>query len=399
VHSERFGLNAWADLRASTTFYATWDDHDITNDFAGGAAPAESPQRNDIFGEDTTGFVNDTPVFDAALQAFQEYKPLKDEFYGDTGDPRTANERKLYRYNNFGSDGAMFLLDVRSFRDAPLPFIPETASDAEIQQYLQDAFAPDRTMLGEAQLQELQDDLLAAEQAGITWKFIMSTVPVQNFGIPVAGEPWEGFAAERTELLSFIEENNIENVVFVTGDFHGTVANNVTYQEEFGGPQIPTGAIDVMIGPTAIQLTVPFLPAPFNETFAAPFGPATVGFTPESLLEAQGKSQAEYLALTDRASRDQFVREVLDFRTETLLGYDPIGLENSGIDATLLQGEYIAAPSYGWTEFEIAPGTQKLTVTTYGVSPYTQADLLANPEDILSREPMIVSQFEVNPVL
>ena len=396
VHSERFGLNAWADLRSATTFYSTWDDHDLTNDFAGGAAPADS---DEIFGEETEGFVNDTPVFDAALQAFQEYKPLRDEFYGDTEDPRTANEQKLYRNVNFGSDVSMFVLDVRSFRDAPLAFLPETASQAEIEQYLMDAFAPGRTMLGDVQLQELKDDLVAAEEAGVTWKFIMSTVPMQNFGIPVAGERWEGFAAERTDLLSFIEENEIENVVFVTGDFHGTTVNNVTYQEEFGGEQIPTGVFDIMMGPTAIELTVPFLPEPFNETFAAPFGPATVGFTPESLLAEQGKSQAEYLALTDRADRDQFVREVLDFRTETLLGYDPIGLEDSGIDATLIEGEYIAAHTYGWTEFDVAPGTQELTVTTYGVEPYTQGDLLANPEEILSREPMIVSQFEVMPVI
>jgi hypothetical protein len=82
-----------------------------------------------------------------------------------------------------------------------------------------------------------------------------------------------------------------------------------------------------------------------------------------------------------------------------LFGYDPIGLENSPIDATLLQGEYIAAHTYGWTEFEIAPETGQLIVTTYGVEPYTEADLLANPDPILNAEPFIVSQFQVNPVV
>jgi hypothetical protein len=339
--------------------------------------------------------VNDTPVFDAALRAFQDYKPLRDEFYGDTGDSRTANEQKLYRYNTFGSDAASFVLDLRSFRDAPLPFLPETASQEQVNQYLQAAFEPNRTMLGAAQLQEFKEDLLAAEEAGITWKFVMSTVPMQNFGIPTAGERWEGYAAERTDLLRFIEQNDIDNVVFITGDFHGSVVNNVTYQEGFGQPQIPTGVIDVMIGPVGIQLTVPFLPPPFNQTFAAPFGPATVGFTPPALLAAQGKTQAEYLALTDRAEKDQFVREVLDARI-TALGYDPIGLEGSGIDATLLQGEYLATHTYGWSEFEIDPETQKLTVTTYGVEPYTQTQLEANP-DIANQVPVVVSQFEVNP--
>ena len=49
----------------------------------------------------------------------------------------------------------------------------------------------------------------------------MSSDPIQNFGIPVAGDRWEGYAAERTDLLRFIKENNIKNVVFATGDFHG----------------------------------------------------------------------------------------------------------------------------------------------------------------------------------
>ncbi|MEB3359018.1 MAG: alkaline phosphatase D family protein [Synechococcales bacterium] len=397
IYTERFGVNNWADLRAATAVYATWDDHELTNDFAGGAAPADSPQRNNIFGDATTGFVNDTQAFDDALRAFQDYKPIRDEFYGDTGDDRTANEQQLYRYNTFGLDAATYVLDVRSFRDAPLPFILEAAPDEAIQAYLESAFEPGRTMLGQAQLEQFKQDLLAAEAEGITWKFVMSTVPMQNFGVPVAGERWEGYAAERAELLGFIEENDIDNVVFVTGDFHGNVVNNVTYQEAFGGPQIQTDVIDIMVGPVGIQLTVPFLPAPFNETFAAPFGPATVGFTPASLLAAQGKSQADYLALTDDAARDQFVREVLDARL-TPLGFDPVGLEGSGIDATLLQGEYIAAHNYGWTEFDIDPLTQELTVTTYGVEPYTEADLLADPA-IASRTPVIVSQFTVRPTL
>ncbi|MDK3159238.1 alkaline phosphatase D family protein [Kamptonema cortianum] len=407
IYSERFGLNPWANLRATTSVYATWDDHELTNDFAGGATPATSPQKQDIFRNDPNAsapFVNETQVFSEALQAFQEYFPLENRSYGNTGDPRTANKQELYRYQTFGSDAAMYVLDVRSFRDRPLPFTPEIAYQPgdplpqAIETALTNAFDPNRTMLGAAQLNQFQQDLLAAEQNGVTWKFVMSTVPMQNFGIPVIGERWEGYAAERTELLKFIEDNNIRNVVFVTGDFHGSVVNNVTYQEGFGQPQIPTGVFDVMIGPVAIQLTVPFLPAPFNQTFAAPFGPATIGFTPPDLLTQQGKSQAEYLALTDRTAQDRYVREVLDYRAETLLGYEPIGLENSPIDAQLLQGEYLAVHTYGWSEFEITPGTQQLRVTTYGVAPYTQADLLANSTAITSLQPEIVSQFVVNPV-
>jgi phosphodiesterase/alkaline phosphatase D-like protein len=39
VYGERFGVNSFAELRASTSWFATIDDHEVTNDFAGGAAP------------------------------------------------------------------------------------------------------------------------------------------------------------------------------------------------------------------------------------------------------------------------------------------------------------------------------------------------------------------------
>ncbi|WP_254563715.1 alkaline phosphatase [Oscillatoria sp. HE19RPO] len=387
IYSERFGLNTGADLRASTATYNTWDDHEITNDFAGGAAPAESPQRNGIFGTEGQ-FVNETPVFNQALEAFQDYKPMTEQQYGETGDPRTANKEKLYRYNVHGSDAASFVLDVRSFRDKPLPFIPETASPEAVNAYLQNSFDPNRTMLGQAQLQEFKNDLLAAENAGITWKFVMSTVPMQHFGIAVSGERWEGFEAERTELLRFIDENNISNVVFVTGDFHGNVVNNVTYQDGLGQPQKPTGAFDVMIGPAAIQLNIGQGP------FAAPFGPATVTFTPDALLSPAEKDR--YRGMTDEAEKNAFVRQVIDNRIVPL-GYDPVGLEGSEIDAQLLQGSYFNGHNYGWTEFAIAPDTQQLTVTTFGVDPYTQGDMEANPAEVANRTPTIRLQFTVNP--
>lgn len=65
------------------------------------------------------------------------------------------------------------------------------------------------------------------------------------------------------------------------------------------------------------------------------------------------------------------------------------------IKAKLLQGDYASLHTYGWTEFNIDSATQKLTVTTYGIEPYTRAQLEANPNLVTSRQPKIVSQFEV----
>ncbi len=386
VYSERFGLNTWGDLRSSTSFLSIFDDHEFTNDVAGGAPPATKA----LFAGDPATFINDAQIYENGIQAFAEYNPIRDEFYGDTGDPLTANEPKFYRFNTYGSDAAVLIPDTRSFRSQPLPFLSETASEEATTQYLMDAFASDRTLLGEVQLEELKQDLLAAQQAGITWKFVMSSVPIQHFGIPVAGERWEGYAAERTELLQFIEANNIENVVFSSGDFHGNAVNNVTYQTGFGQPQILTDVIDIMAGPVAIQLNLGDGP------FAAPFGPATVAFTPDAVLPPEQKER--YRNFTTRAEKDEFVRDVIDARLNKF-GYDTLGLEGSeiaGIDANLLQGSYTQNHVFSWTEFAIAPDTQQLTVTTYGIEPYFQEELEANPDAITRRTPEVVYQFTLN---
>ncbi|MEL6162027.1 MAG: hypothetical protein AAFR18_22690 [Cyanobacteria bacterium J06627_32] len=100
--------------------------------------------------------------------------------------------------------------------------------------------------------------------------------------------------------------------------------------------------------------------------------------------------------------KDDFVEQLLVAQTD-LFGYDPVGLNNNLtqaeglIDATLLQGDYVAAHNYSWTEFDIDPTTQKLTVTTFGIEAYSEADVLADPQAVIDLQPTIISQFEVNP--
>jgi len=239
-----------------------------------------------------------------------------------------------------------------------------------------------RTMLGAQQLADLKAGLQQAQADGITWKFVLVPVPIQNLGIFHAADRYEGYAAERTNLLRFIDQNAIDNVVFIAAALHGTIVNNLTYQESVGGPQITTGAFEVIVGPVALS---------------PPFGPAIM-----SLAEAYGlvtpEEKATYEAMS-RADKDEFVRQLIDDKLlkPLPLGYDPVGLDGSGFDATVLQGGYVAVHTYGWTEFEIGQSTQVLTVTTYGIAPYSKAELSANPGDVITRTPMIVGQCVVTP--
>lgn len=232
VYSTQLTLNTLAALRRSTALFATIDDHEVTMEFAGGANAATDPRF-----QTTTGLINDTALFDVALQAFQEYNPLHTEFYGTVGDSRMDQERKLYRYRTFGSDAALFVLDTRSFRDTPITALAPSdySNPFAVLSFISKTFTADRTLLGSKQLQDLEADLLDAQQKGITWKFVAISDPIQNLGPAGAEGRFEGYALERAALLKYIVDNQIQNVVFVAADVHGTIVNNLTYQTTAGG--------------------------------------------------------------------------------------------------------------------------------------------------------------------
>ena len=385
VYTSRYGLNTFGDLRSATSILATLDDHEVTNDFAGGQDLAKSTAAEQALYGAKTGLINDSPLFENGAQAFQEFNPIRDLTYNTPTDARTDGERKIYRYNTFGKDAATFVLDARSFRDTELAGVANTSDAAQVGAFLAKSFDPSRTLLGKQQVQDLKTDLLNAQTNGVTWKFIMVPEPIENIGILGAGDRFEGYAAERTEILKYVNDNKIENVVFVAADFHGTLVNNLTYQTAPGQAQIATSAFEIVTGAVA---------------YDKPFGPTVAELaTQVGLLTAAQKAQYDALPA---AGKDAFIKNIVDSGLAPL-GYDPLGLDknlpqaNGLINAKLLQGDYVATNTYGWTEFNIDKDTQKLTVTTYGIDAYNRAELEANPTAITSRVPKIVSQFEVTP--
>lgn len=365
VYKRRFGLGSWIDARASTPLLAVIDDHEVTNDFAGGAPIGSDPRF-----DDTGDFLNETQLYLNGLQAFQDYNPLRDEFYGDTGDTRTSGKPMLYRFRKFGQDAAVILLDARSFRDKPL-----LSSDfATTKQFLAASYDSSRTMLGAIQLEQLKTDLLRCDDLGITWKFVCVPEPIQNLGPILSGDRFEGYSAERSEVLSFIDNNDIDNVVFVSADIHGTLVNNLVYRLAPTARKRRTTAFEITTGSVA---------------FDAPFGPTVVEFA--------GMIGGFFNGL-DRNGQ----RELVEAFGNVLLGvfgHPSIGLAFTPIDARLIEGAYLSINTYGWTEFEIDAVTQCLTVTTYGIDWYTADQLMADPEVIIGRTPEVVSRFRVQPRL
>ncbi len=436
-YDEPIDDNMFALARKSTAFYATIDDHEVVNDFAGGAPPdtqtyapecLSRPIKNiggEIIGVDGSGwgvcfcdpgpgndenpysegdpkydpdwvkncdrpFINETDLYKDALQAWHEYNPIRAELYGDTGDARTANKNKLYRYRTFGKDAAMFMLDTRSFRDeASTQFV----------------YHEDRTMLGKAQLDEFLSDLADANDSGITWKIVLVPEPLQYLPDPAATsqDRFEGYAYERGVILDFIERQRIANVVFIAGDIHGTVVNNLTYETDRLERQRHSAAWEISAGPAAYSK---------GEGGLVGKGPGPMGSSSPIIGTGDGPIEDDGTYQEDVKDSDSVFQSRMDNLLRILnrpqAGLDDQGYTfpyrvptqqwNSSVPATLLEGSYVAAHTYGWTEFEINADDQKLTVTTYGTNWYLPPES-DEVTELLSRDPFIVSQFEVSPAL
>lgn len=433
------GRNVWAEIRAKVPLYATFDDHEVRNDVAGGAKTSRrSPlcrvpkvkqnggKRKLITDWDEefcpkeelkeAEFINQMTGFKNGVAAFAEHNPIregKDEEYDTPDDSRTDGRRRFYRYRTFGEDAAIFVLDARSFREkqdglraVAVPTLGELFLKGSVLSPLgrKDSYSRrfyrgrKRTMLGAAQLADLKADLRSAQESGVTWKFVLLPEPIQHLGPFVAADRFEGYALERDELLQFIVTGRdgvsdlldpipIDNVVFISGDIHGTVVNNLVYRKRRGrASQSFSGTWDISTGPIAHGALGEV--EKMEELFVGKF-PNHDGAV----------NELEYYKSLDREGRNRY----LERRFNDLLSsykLPQVGLcegVREEVDAELIQGSYMAVNTYGWTEFEIFE-SKKLRVTTWGVDPYSEEEAQEMGDELLEeRVPEEVSIFEVTP--
>jgi alkaline phosphatase D len=158
--------------------YFTWDDHETTNDYDPEALALANPER-----------------LEAAKRSYFETLPIG----------RTRHEG-LWQSFRWGNTAEIFVLDCRSER------LPSTrTSDNPIH-------------ISRAQMDWLKQGL---RESTAHFKILMNSVPFVFFEQPPSWAPvydrWQGYEAQREEVLDFIDRERI-NAWFITGGFHiGTV--------------------------------------------------------------------------------------------------------------------------------------------------------------------------------
>ncbi len=189
------------DLLAATAVWAQWDDHEIENDYAGLELLAAGRAEQ----------------LEAGYRAFLEYLPVR----------RQEDPRRIYRSFRYGATAEFFILDNRQYRQASAggecggsldPFGQLTLLGSAA---CREALSRPRNMLGPEQMDWLKRGL--AGSAAIL-KFVVTSVPIQFVAI-YPYDRWDGYDAERRELLRFIDAHRIGGVFFLTTDFHANAYN------------------------------------------------------------------------------------------------------------------------------------------------------------------------------
>ncbi len=217
------------DLHARYPFVVTWDDHEVTNDQWARGAENHNPGEGDYLRRRAR-----------AHRAYDEWMPAR-----MSGTAALGDGERLYRRIRWGQLAEISMLDLRSYRSeqvattapSPVPAPEEEVSD------------PDRTIMGARQLRWLKESLTRKRAL---WKLIGNPVmiaPVTFAQVPrelltpindVTGllpddgfaynvDQWDGYTADRREILDFIEDHHVENALFVTGDIHSGWACELPY--------------------------------------------------------------------------------------------------------------------------------------------------------------------------
>jgi alkaline phosphatase D len=183
-------MKGYQDVRRSMSMVATIDDHDIEDNF-----DVEHISRTKL---------------EAGLQAYFEHMPMRRD---------ELNPDQVWRKLSWGKTLDIFVLDCRTER------------------------RPSRNQyISHAQMKWLKQGLV---QSKAMFKIIMNSVPITEYPVwfPMSHDRWQGYPEQRQEILSFIDEQQIQNLLWLSGDFHFTSLGRVsssgigsTQTEALAGP-------------------------------------------------------------------------------------------------------------------------------------------------------------------
>ncbi|MEU2433795.1 alkaline phosphatase D family protein [Streptomyces sp. NPDC007861] len=174
------------EAHAAHPWFLTWDDHEVANDYSGTGGGAPFMQRRA-----------------AAYQAWYENMPHRDAGTSALPDP------EIHRVRRWGDLLELTVLDLRSYRSA---------------QNLANG-----TILGARQKTWLKQGISAAPETWHVWanSIMLSQLRGKPGGSYMFTDQWDGFLAERKEILNHVHSSGMEDLVVITGDWHSAFVDDI----------------------------------------------------------------------------------------------------------------------------------------------------------------------------
>ncbi|MEO1804561.1 MAG: alkaline phosphatase D family protein [Bacteroidota bacterium] len=214
-------------------FIPIWDDHETANDsYQGGAENHQIEEEGDW-----------ELRKQHAQQAYFEWMPIREQEGGH-----------IYRAFDFGGMVHLMMVDTRIVGRS------QQVANSQAEDYRDTA----RTLLGKPQA----DWLTTQMQKPTHWRVIGNQVMVSPMDISFMRfmgmripwysgrtrnmDQWDGYPAARNRVFDIIENQQLSNVVFLTGDDHASYGYEVVREENF-----ERYGLDTTIRPLAVELVTP----------------------------------------------------------------------------------------------------------------------------------------------
>lgn len=277
------------DIQAARSLYpfvCIWDDHEVLNDYWQSYHPSGPIQHLKVNGnrawfeyvpaaltyaEAGPAGTNPARDFSNSDVEIAQATDFDDDYLGvEPNNLRAVNTTTVYRYLRWGKLVDFIVVDARSYRGprgvtdellgVDMVAYPDEPVPAEIVELLNAGktannnnppdniifkgkslpnsrkSSPVGSMLGSKQKQWLKSSL---EKSAAKWKVICTSVPFTKFSFDLSfrkneaidnllfTDGWDGYPIERRELINFIKDNRINNVVSLSGDRHAHFAATI----------------------------------------------------------------------------------------------------------------------------------------------------------------------------